>query len=239
MQSALTIAGRQFRSYFNGPIAFIVLIFSLVLLGVFFFWWPNAFFIRGRVSVRELFSIIHYTNYLTIPALTMGLIADERASGTLETLLTLPVRDADVVLGKFLGTLGLYTIFLALTLPYPFAINTLGTLDWGPVFTGYLGLFFQGSALIGVGLMASSFTRTQLVALFAGWAIAIVFAAVDLFLPLVPAGLTTPLEFISFDYHLTDFRRGVIAIRDILFFLSVTAIALMVAFRSLESRRWK
>lgn len=235
MGNTMTIAGRQFRSYFNGPIAYIVISFVLLLLG-FLFW--QTFFLQGRATMREMFSYFALVSYFALPALTMGLLAEEKRTGTIELLITMPVTDAQVIIGKFLGVFGLYLVMLFLTLPYCFSVASLGDLDWGPVLTSYLGLVLQGAALLGIGLMASSFTNNQLIALFIGWGFALFFFLVDKFLPLMPSVLASPAEFISFDYHYESMRRGVVALRDVTFFLSVAAIANLIAFRALESRRW-
>jgi len=238
MGHTMTLAGRQFRSYFNGPIAYIAIVFSLVLVGVGFYWWPLAFFLRDQVTARDFFAAVHYVNYFAIPPLTMGLIAEEKATGTLETLMTMPVKESEVILGKFLGAFGVYAVYLLLTLSYPISISFLGDLDWGPVFSGYIGLILQGASIIGVGLMASALTRTQLVALFITWFITIGLAALDLMAIFMSADVARFFNAVSFDFHLADMRRGVIATRDIFFFLSITVIAVMVSYRALESRRW-
>lgn len=235
MTNIRTIAGRQFRSYFNGPIAYIVVAVFLLVLG-FLFW--QTFFLQQRATAREMFNYFSLINYFTLPAVTMGLLAEEKRTGTIELLITMPVTDAQVILGKFLGVLGLYLVMMLLTLPYVFSIASLGELDWGPVFAGYFGLLLQGLALIGIGLACSSFTSNQLIAFFAALAISVFFFLIDKFLPLMPRGLQPMLEFISFDVHLNLLRRGVIAVRDTLFFLSVAGLAVLIAFRSLESRRW-
>ncbi len=235
MTNIRTIAGRQFRSYFNGPIAYIVVAVFLLVLG-FLFW--QTFFLQQRATAREMFNYFSLINYFALPAVTMGLLAEEKRTGTIELLITMPVTDAQVILGKFVGVLGLYLVMMLLTLPYVFSIGSLGELDWGPVFAGYFGLLLQGLALIGIGLACSSFTDNQLIAFFAALAISVFFFLVDKFLPLMPRGLQPMLEFISFDVHLNLLRRGVIAVRDTLFFLSVAGLAVLIAFRSLESRRW-
>jgi len=235
MTNIRTIAGRQFRSYFNGPIAYIVVAVFLLVLG-FLFW--QTFFLQQRATAREMFNYFSLINYFALPAVTMGLLAEEKRTGTIELLITMPVTDAQVILGKFLGVLGLYLVMMLLTLPYVFSISSLGELDWGPVFAGYFGLLLQGLALIGIGLACSSFTDNQLIAFFAALAISVFFFLIDKFLPLMPRGLQPMLEFISFDVHLNLLRRGVIAVRDTLFFLSVAGLAVLIAFRSLESRRW-
>ncbi|MEM9861111.1 MAG: ABC transporter permease [Myxococcota bacterium] len=235
MQNLLTIAGRQFRSYFNGAIAYIVVCFLLLVVG-FFFW--ETFFLYRRATAREFFSLFSLLNYLALPALTMGLLAEEKRTGTIELLITMPVADWQVILGKFLGVYGLYCVVLLLTLPYPISIAQLGDLDWGPVFAGYTSLLLQGGAILALGLMASSLTDNQLIALFVTWGFTIVFFLIDKFLPLAPLSLTSFLEFVSFDAHLESMRRGVVAVRDLVFFKTVTILSLMVAFRALESRRW-
>lgn len=235
MKHTFTIAGRQFRSYFNGPIAYIVISLVLIILG-FLFW--ETFFLFGRATMREMFRYLALINYFALPALTMGLLAEEKRTGTIELLITMPVTDAQVIVGKFVGVMGLYGVMLALTIPYAISVSSLGNLDWGPVFAGYVGLILQGAALIGIGLMTSSFTENQLVAFFTALAASMFFFLLDKFLPFVPSNLAGVAQVISFDYHVEALRRGVIALRDVIFFVSVSTVSLMVAFRALESRRW-
>jgi len=235
MKHILTIGGRQFRSYFNGPVAYIVICIVMLTLG-FFFW--NTFFLYGRASAREMFRWLGLILVFALPPLTMGLLAEEKRTGTIELLITMPVTEAQVILGKFLGVVGLYAVLLVLTLPYPISVSTLGNLDWGPVWSGYLGLFLQGSAILAIGLMASSWTSNQLIALFVALALSVFFWVLDKFLALLPTNAASALEWLSFDYHFQSMARGVVDLRDVLFFFSVTAFALAVAFRALESRRW-
>jgi len=235
MNHILTIGGRQFRSYFNGPVAYIVICVVMLTLG-FFFW--NTFFLYGRASSREMFRWLGLILVFALPALTMGLLAEEKRTGTIELLITMPVTEAQVILGKFLGVAGLYVVLLVLTLAYPISVSTLGNLDWGPVWSGYLGLFLQGSAILAIGLMASSWTDNQLIALFVALTLSVFFWVLDKFLALLPTNAASALEWLSFDYHFQSMARGVIDLRDVLFFFSVTVFALALAFRALEARRW-
>jgi ABC-2 type transport system permease protein len=235
MRHILTIAGRQFRSYFNGPVAYIVICIVMLTLG-FFFW--KTFFLIGRTSAREMFRWLSLILVFALPALTMGLLAEEKRTGTIELLITMPVTEAQVIVGKFFGVLGLYGVLLLLTVAYPISVSTLGDLDWGPVWSGYLGLFLQGSAVLALGLMASSWTSNQLIALFVALTLSVFFWVLDKLLALLPSGAASALEWMSFDYHFQSMARGVIDLRDLLFFFSVTLFALAVAFRALESRRW-
>ncbi|HSN82462.1 MAG TPA: ABC transporter permease subunit [Polyangiales bacterium] len=235
MRNILTIGGRQFRSYFNGPVAYIVICIVMLTLG-FFFW--KTFFLFGRASAREMFRWLSLILVFALPALTMGLLAEEKRTGTIELLITMPVTEAQVIVGKFFGVLGLYAVLLLLTVPYPLSVSTLGDLDWGPVWSGYLGLFLQGSAILAIGLMASSWTSNQLIALFVALTLSVFFWVLDKLLALLPSGAASTLEWMSFDYHFQSMARGVVDLRDLLFFFSVTLFALAVAFRALESRRW-
>ena len=235
MRRTLTIARREFVGYFNGPAAYIVISLFMVLMGV-FFW--NPFFLINRASVRSMFDLMSVLLLPTAPAMTMALLAEEKRTGTIEVLLTMPIKDSEVVLGKFLGAVGLLVVLLLLTLPYPISVSTLGQLDWGPVITSYLAVLLQGSAMLAIGVLASSWTENQLVAFFTSGMLCFGFWIVARFLPFMPDSMTSPLEWLSFDYHYDNMLRGVIDSRDVIYFLSMTGFSLALAFRSLESRRW-
>ena len=235
MRRTLTIAKREFTGYFNGPAAYIVICLFMVLMGL-FFW--NPFFLINRVSVRSMFDLMSVLLLPTAPAMTMGLLAEEKRTGTIELLLTMPLKDTEVVLGKFLGAFGLLAVLLLLTLPYPISAGTLGTLDWGPVLSAYLAVLLEGGAMLAIGLLASSWTENQLIAFFTGGMLCFAFWIVGRFLPFVPSAVASVLEWFWFDYHYDNMVRGVVDSRDVLFFLSVIGFGLVLAFRSLERRRW-
>jgi len=235
MRRTLTIAKREFIGYFNGPAAYIVICLFMVVMGL-FFW--NPFFLINRASVRSMFDLVSVLLLPTAPAMTMALLAEEKRTGTIELLLTMPLKDAEVVIGKFLGAFGLLVVLIALTLPYPISAATLGELDWGPVWSGYLGVVLQGAAMLAIGLLASSWTENQLIAFFTGGMLCFGFWIIGRFLPFVPLGAASVLEWFWFDYHYDNLVRGVIDSRDVLFFLSVIGFGLVLAFRSLEKRRW-
>lgn len=239
MKNTLTIARRQFASYFNGPIAYIVICVVLLAFG-FLFW--RTFFLYQVASMRAMvqgpFSL-PLILVIALPALTMGLIAEEKRTGTIELLLTMPVKDSEVIFGKFLGVLGLFVVMLLLTIPYPLSVASLGNLDAGPVFTIYLGVFLLGAAMIAIGIMFSSFTENQIIAFFGALATCFVLWMLGKVLVFAPTSITDVLEYLSFDSHLESMARGVVDTRNVVYFLSLTAFALMLAFRGLESRRWR
>ena len=235
MSNTTTIAGRQFRSYFNGAAAYIVISIVMLALGI-LFW--KTFFLYGKSSVREMFRWLSLILVFATPAVSIGLLAEEKRTETIELLITMPVKDSEVILGKYFGVLGLYLVTLLLTIPYPLSVSSLGHLDWGTVFSGYIGLFLWGAAMLATGLMASSFTENQLVAFFVGLAINFTLWLIGPMLQLLPTEFASIFQWLSFDFHFERMQRGVIAVRDVIYFLSITAIGLAVAFRSLESRRW-
>ncbi len=235
MHRTLTIAKREFRGYFNSPAAYIVVCLFLILMG-FFFW--NPFFLINRASVRGMYDLMSVLLLPTMPALTMGLLAEEKRTGTIEILLTMPVKDGEVVVGKYLAALGLLAVLLLCTLAYPLSVSTLGRLDWGPVFTGYLALLLEGGAMLAIGVLASSWTDNQLIAFFTSGIICFAFWVVSRFLPFMPQAAASVVEWLSFDYHYQDLARGVVDTRNVFYFLSVIGFSLVLAFRSLESRRW-
>jgi ABC-2 type transport system permease protein len=235
MQRTLTIAKREFRGYFNSPAAYIVICLFLFVMG-FFFW--NPFFLINRASVRSMYDLMAILLMPTAPALTMGLLAEEKRTGTIEILLTMPVRDPEVIIGKYLAALGLLAVLLACTIAYPISVSTLGHLDWGPVFAGYFALLLQGGAMLAIGVLTSSWTDNQLIAFFTSGILCFAFWIVSRFLPFVPQNVASIVEWISFDYHFQDLVRGVFDSRHVIYFLTVIAFSLALAFRSLESRRW-
>jgi len=236
MGALLSIWRREFRAYFNSPVAYFVIIAFLVLVGIMFF---IPFFTQDRVSMRAFFGLVPFLFVFFAPAITMRLVAEERRSGTLEILITMPVRDVEVIVGKFLAALSLLVVALLLTLPYAFTIAAFGPLDWGPVWGGYLGLLLMGAAYMALGLMASSFTENQIVAFVVALFLSMLFLMLDRFLAFLPAALVQWVEYLSFAKHFENASRGVVDSRDVVFYLSFTVLCLFLAFRSLESRRWR
>jgi ABC-2 type transport system permease protein len=236
MRTTLVIWRREFTAYFNSPVAYFVITVFLALVGIMFF---IPFFAQDRVSMREFFGLVPFLFVFFAPAITMRLIAEERRSGTLEMLITLPVRDAEVVLGKFLAALTLLAVALALTLPYAFTIARFGDLDFGPVIGGYVGLLLLGAAFLSVGLAASAFTENQIVAFVLALFASMLLLMLDRFSVFLPGGLAGVFGYLSFSEHFRNAARGVLDSRDVVFFLSFTLLGLFLAFRSLESRRWR
>ncbi len=245
MAAMLTIARREYRSYFDSPLAYVVICLSFLALGFsFFFLFDGGFWQRNLASLGKLFEYAPYgLCALVVPVITMRLLAEEKRSGTLEMLITLPVKDSDVILGKYLGALGLVLTLLLTTAIYPLAMFkgvpwTLGPLDAGPVLSGYLGLLLLSATAVAIGLLISALTDSQAIAFFITVVVLNFFLLVGYLAEPIGGWLGNTLSYVSFQERLTGFTRGLIDTRDVAFFLSVTVLALIVAFRALERRKW-
>lgn len=238
MNSTFSIARRDFQAYFNSPVAYIVLGVFLLVLGYLFF---STLFLGGFASMRSFFSVVPILLVVFGPAITMRLISEERKSGTIEQLLTLPVSNYEVVMGKFLAALGIICVGLLFTLPYVLSVSFLtpadAPFDYGPVVGGYVGLILLSSAFLALGLFASALTKNQIVAFIIGLGLCFFFYFIDKFAVLMPPRLGAVLEYISVDYHFNNIARGVVDSRDLVFYLSLVAVFLILTERSLRREK--
>lgn len=245
MSPTLIIARRELRANFDTPIAYIVLCLALPALAFEFFFAPDrGFFQANRASMTTLVEMTSKLVVALATILTMRVMADERRTGTLEMLITLPVKDHQVILGKFLGTWAVVLAAIALTLLFPLMMFVwpwhLGALDWGPVFSGYLGLVLSSAACVAIGMLVSSLTESQVIA-FIVTALLLSFLHVTNYLVGVAEDwpkVRFALEFVNFDSRITSLGRGLVTTRDILYFLSIPVLCLMASFRALERRKW-
>ncbi len=167
-RNVLAIFKKELSLYFNTPMAYIILIIFLVISGYFFSYGQTGLFVFGQADMRITFQILHSIFVIFIPAISMRLIAEEKTSGTLHLLITMPISEFEIILGKFLAALVLILTYLFFTLRYPWILSQYGSLDLGPVFGGYLGLIFVGAAYTSIGIFASAISKNQLVAFILG-----------------------------------------------------------------------
>lgn len=190
--------------------------------------------------MRALFNIIPLVYLFFIPAVTMSLIAREKNIGTMEVMATLPINDIDFVIGKFLSALSLIIIGLGITLIHFFTLMNVGTnIDYGAVFTGYLGLIMLGAVYAAVGTFASSITDNQVISFIIGVFVVLVFFLMDKMLLFVPGSLSGLIQYLSVDFHLSNISRGVIDSRNIIYFASLVGFFLFLTVRVLEIRKWR
>ncbi len=217
-----TIFLREFIAFFCSPGAYILLTLYLLVTGWFFF---STFFLSARADLRDFFNLLPIILSFTIPAITMRLFSEEYRSGSMEILGTLPVTTGDIVVGKSLSSLAFVLCMLLPTFSYPIFISFMGELDWGPVIGGYLGGLFLSAAYVGIGILASSATRNQIVAFIIGAVACLFLSIVNRMLVLIPSGLGHILQKLGTGYHFTNISRGIIDSRDILYFVSLIFLA--------------
>jgi ABC-2 type transport system permease protein len=246
---------KEMRLYFTSPVAWVILTIFLLLAGYFFYSIFTFFTLASMQSamnpsmgrdlnvtdsvMRPVFSNISVILLLLMPLITMRLFAEERRSGTIELLLTYPVRDGAVLLGKYLAALALYGLMLALTLLYPAIVVYFARLEWGPLLTGYLGLVLMGAAFLAVGVFASSLTENQIVASVTTFGVLLIFWVIGWSAEAAGGMWGKVLSHLSILEHFDGFAKGIIDTKDVLYYLNFTLLALFLSLRSLEARRWK
>ncbi|MFA6471512.1 MAG: ABC transporter permease subunit [Candidatus Latescibacterota bacterium] len=235
MKKVIPIFRREIFAYFFSPMAYIVISVFLLLTGWFF---TSDLFLADESSLRSVFSIIPFIFIFFAPAITMRLLSEERKSGTIELLVTMPITDMEIVIGKFLAGLGLLVVALVFTLPYALTILILGKPDMGMLVTGYLGLILMGASYISVGVFASTISKNQVVSFIIAFMIIFILFLINKFLLVMPPYLVPVLQYLSIDYHFANISRGVIDSRDLVYYLSLIVFMLSLAKLSLESRKW-
>lgn len=238
MNPTSSILRKEFRSYFSSPTGFVFLTAFLILSSWMFF---RVFFIVGQASLRPFFTIMPWLFLFFVPAAAMRMWAEERKLGTDEILLTLPVRDSEVVLGKFLAGLVFLAVAIGLTFALPLTVALLGNPDPGPIIGGYVGVLLLGAAYLSIGLYASSLTENQIVAFIV--AISVSFALFiigeDIVLIAVPKWMAPTLRYLGLGQHFASIARGVIDSRDLIYYASVICFFLYLNVRTVESRKWR
>jgi ABC-2 type transport system permease protein len=237
MNTIWILTKREFRSFFDSLIAYILLVLFLGISGFFTWLFGSDVFLVGQASLRAFFTIAYWTLFFFIPALTMRLLAEEIRSGTIELLLTRAISDRQVVLGKFLSTFLLILVALLFTIPYIITIASIGNLDLGAVLCGYLGLLLMSAAYISIGLYASSITRNQIVAylisLFVGLFFHLLF---DMLASSFTGFLGQLFNTLSMRIHFDSISRGVLDSGDLIYFLSLIVLGIFLSEVSLSKR---
>jgi ABC-2 type transport system permease protein len=238
VRKILVIAKRELASYFNSPVAYIVLVTFLLVAGWMYF---GTVFLAGRADLRMFFAPSPFSPSMLLviiaPAVTMRLIAEERKSGTIELLSTMPIHKWQIVLGKFLAAWALLALAILSTVVYALTVSAIGDLDWGPVVTGYVGLLLFAGALVAIGLFCSTLTENQIVAFIIGFIVTAALYFVYWLQFFVPQGIAPAVEFLSVSFHLDALARGVLDTRNLLYYVSLMVGALFLSMRTLSKQR--
>ena len=236
MRNMANMFWKEFKAYFSSPVAYIFIISFLVVTNWLFF---RTFFLTNQASLRAYFSFLPWVFLFLAPAITMRSWAEEKKLGTAEILMTLPIKDYEIVLGKFFSSFVFLVLTLCLTFPLPITVMMLGSPDPGPLWGGYVGAFLLGGAYLAIGLFASSLTENQIIAFIVSIMICFVLLIVgeDFVILSMPSQLVPILSYLGLGTHFQSIGRGVIDSRDIIYYLSVIGFFLFLNQLSVESRR--
>ena len=237
MRNILIIFRKELRIFFDSPIAYIFIIAFLAISNWLFF---RSFFVVGQISMRDYFFYIPWIFLVFIPAVTMRLWAEEKKIGTIESLMTLPIRNYEAVLGKFLASFSFVMIALVLSFSLPFTLFLLGDVDFGPIIGGYVGACFLGGAYLAIGLFVSNLAENQIVAFIiaALLSFALFIIGENIVLATIPNSLAPTFSFLGLGKHFVSLQRGVLDSRDVIYYLSVIGFFLFLNTQSLASRKW-
>ena len=258
MKNFMFILTKEIRSYFNSPVAFVVATIFAVLTGYQFYvifakFSQLSFEVQtnpamasqyGALNVTEMvirpfFNVVAVVMLIMLPMLTMRAFAEEWKAGTMELLLTFPVRDEEAIMGKFAGCMAIFLLMLLLSLPSVALVGYFGNPEWEVVITGYMGLFLMGGAFVSMGLFMSSITENQVIAAALSFAALLILYMVGYTAGLVGETTGKVLEYLSIMFHFQKFAKGVLDTSDIIYYLIFTALFLFLSMRSLESKRWR
>jgi ABC-2 type transport system permease protein len=252
--NTFTIARKELSSYFRSPIAYGVMSFFAVITG-FFFWLFTQSFLRQSLQatmmgqsvplsvnewvIRGFLNNMSVVGLFIIPMITMRLFAEEKRTGTIELLVTSPLRDFEIILGKWLAAMILYLTILAISMLNILILFAYGNPDWRPIAIGYLGLILQGGCLMAIGTFISATTRNQIVAAVGTFGVCLLLWVMDSVSQFDSSRLFTVISYLSVTSHLESFMRGVLDSKDAVYYLSVIVFGLFMTSRAMESIRWR
>jgi ABC-2 type transport system permease protein len=254
LRNIMAIGGKELRSYFASPIAWIILGLFAFIFGYFYVAYLNAFlneamqaqFGGGPSSVnvnqfmiRGLFNNVSVILLFLAPMMTMRTYAEEKRGGTMELLLTAPLQDVEIILGKFIGAMGLYCAMLAVTVFYIGLLFVYGNPEWKPLVSGYLGLLLMGGCFVAIGLFMSSLTKNQIVAGVGTFVILLLLWVVNWLADSSGPTMGAVLSYLSITQHFDDFGKGVIDTKHLVYYASVITFGLFLTAKSVDSERWR
>ena len=252
MRNIFAIAQKELRSYFSSPIAYIIIGFFALPFGVFFYLYLGAFVRQslqmaqygGSMNINQ--QVIRYVLQnasviilFVMPMITMRTYSEEKRSGTIELLLTSPVTDVQIIVGKFLGALGLYVAMLLVTMVYIAILFVYGNPEWRPLVASYLGLLLIGGAFLSIGLLISSTTNNQIVAGIITFVVFLMLWIVGWFAESSGPVMGDITKYLSITEHFDDFSKGIIDTKHVIYYLSLITFGLFLTAKSVDSERWR
>lgn len=232
-----TVTKREFKSFFNSPLAYVFLTIFLVAGTWLFYYFPRPFFLIGQAELTGLFIVVLTLFIFFIPALTMKSWSEEKRSGTLEILFTLPLRPAEIVLGKFIAIMGFVGVALLFTIVLPIMVSFVGNQDIGMTLSGYLASFLSAGIIVAIGMFISYLTRHQIISFIFTTIIVAFLVLPGLDWILMQVGwMARIIEPLTITYHFNSLAKGVLDSRDLIYFVSMIGFFLYVNIKSVEAR---
>ena len=239
MHTIWVISKRELSGFFDSLMAYIIIVVFLGLSGFFTWLSSNNIFFSGQAQLFGFFGISYWTLFFFIPAITMRSLAEEKKTGTIELLATKPITELQIVVGKWLASWILIALSLAPTLIYYITLMNLGNVDHGGIWGGYVALLLISAVYVAIGIFTSSITNNQIVAFILALFVSFFFQLLfDVLAPVLPSALSNFASYLSFSSHFEIMSRGVFALDNALYFVSVTAIGIILATASLKRRVW-
>ena len=255
MRNMLAIASKELRSYFAGPIAYIAIGLWALLYGYFYvailqFFVRNSMQMMGQMGgpqsmnvnqqlIRPLLQNVTIMMLFVLPMVTMRTYAEEKRSGTIELLLTSPLSDLQIIMGKFLGAMGLYAVMLLVTVPHIALLFIYGNPEWKPILTAYLGLLLLGGCFLSLGLLISSLTKNQIVAGMVTFAVFLLLWIITWIGSFSGPTVDQLTQYLSIIDHLDDFSKGVLDTKHLIYYVSFITFGLFLTAKSVDSERWR
>ncbi len=253
MRNVLAIAGKEVRAYFSSPIAYVIVGLFALIFG-YFYWMFLTYFVRAGLQmtpagpqslnlnehlIRPLLSNVTVVVLFVMPMITMRTYSEEKRSGTIELLLTSPLTDWQIILGKFLGALSLYGVMLLITFVHMAFLFVYGSPEWKPLLTAYLGLALLGGSFISLGLLISSLTKNQIVAAMMTFAVFLLFWVIGWAGQSASGWVADAVAYLSIIDHFDDFAKGVIDTKHVIYYVSFIAFGLYLTAKSVDMERWR
>ncbi len=252
MNNVLAIAHRELRAYFASPIGYVAIALFMFIFGVMYGAIVDYFARQGMAMmggpqnlsinqqlIRPLFLNMAVVFLFVLPVVTMRTYSEEKRSGTIELLLTSPLTDVQIILGKFFGAMSLYVVILAVTLIHMGVLFWYGNPDWRPLVSGYFGMLLFGAAFISIGLFISSLTSSQVIAGIGTFAFGLFLWIIDWIGPAFGTQAQAVIGYLSMTEHLDDFVKGVVDTKHVVYYLSLVVFALFLTARSVDAERWR
>ena len=236
MNKVFAIAKKELTAYFKSPIAYIVLILTISVFNVFFYMIIDQ---NREASLRDVFKVMEFMFVFLIPLLTMKIFSEEKLTGTIEFLMTSPITNTAIVLGKYLGSLIFFTLIIIMTVTYYFIIEYFGQPDRMSILTGFLGIWLEGSFFLAIGILTSSWTRNQIIAAISSYAILFLLYFSISFTNSLSGPMEAVVRYAGTWSHLGNFTVGLITVADVVYYLSGIICCLILTRFGIENRLWR